>query len=440
MVPSEHTRYLARARRGQCASQGSEVPMEHKTHSTHHPTGDHHGHKEDSDVGQSSAGHGITPSSGHGHGNRERKGDKWWPNEASRVAELVETEGRMSPPERAAGERELAARSRRAAAPPVIRRETIQFRPSSYKGVEVGAIIDPSVGLEVRNTSLAVHRLLPGAHTELHRHSERVVHVLNGTGYSILDGTRYDWAAHDSMHIQNGAWHQHVNSSETEPAHLMVAAPTPIVEHFSPHAMVYLGDSFSDQPEDYRPEHPFTGERVAIELIGGQKWMGRGHATANSAIAEREERRRAARVFMPAVETVLERSEHKGDFRVGLVDEYLGFANRILAMYVHQLPPDSHTETHKHGEAIVYVLSGRGHSIVEGERLDWRSGDCIFVQPGQWHQHVNDDPERASQHLAFYVAPIRDRIVRGAEDVEWVTEPGYDPPAGPDSAGEWWRS
>ena len=45
-----------------------------------------------------------------------------------------------------------------------------------------------------------------------------------------------------------------------------------------------------------------------------------------------------------------------------------------------------------------------------------------------------------SQHLAFYIAPLRDRIVRGAEAVEWLSEPDYEPPSdgiGPEGV-EWW--
>ena len=51
--------------------------------------------------------------------------------------------------------------------------------------------------------------------------------------------------------------------------------------------------------------------------------------------------------------------------------------------------PHAHTETHKHGEAIVYVLSGRGLQHRRGEDLRVAGGRPIFVKPGQWHQHFN---------------------------------------------------
>jgi quercetin dioxygenase-like cupin family protein len=151
--------------------------------------------------------------------------------------------------------------------------------------------------------------------------------------------------------------------------------------------------------------------------------------------------REQARVLLTAADAVIERSEHRGDWKVGLVDRYLGFDNRILGMYVHQMPPASHTETHKHGEAIVYVLSGRGYSLVEGERYEWHAGDCIFVKPGQWHQHFNTDPERVSQHIAMYIQPLKEHVYEGGEVVALQAEEGYEPPeyVEPVPGLAWWE-
>jgi gentisate 1,2-dioxygenase len=366
----------------------------------------------------------------------EPTGDEWWMSEGERLLELSEAGATLTSVERAAAERERTARDRRKASPVIIPRESINFEPSSHRGVEIGHIIAPGK-VEVRNASLEVYRLLPRALTDAYRHCEAVIHILSGTGYSIIDGRRYDWGPHDSLHIQNGAWFQHGNSSDTTSAYMLVSKPTPIFEHISSFVFAYLGDDFSDPPDDYQPEHPFTKERVSVGYVDGKKWMSKiQHAEHHRREAD-ERHRQESRVLLKADEAVLERSEHKGDWRVGLVDQYLGFDNRLLGMYVHQMPPLSYTETHKHSEAIVYVLSGRGHSIVEGERYEWRAGDCIFVQPNQWHQHFNDDDTQVSQHLAILTGPMRARIVRGADRVEWKRN-GSDPirDAGPER--RWW--
>ena len=364
----------------------------------------------------------------------------WWPNEADRLVQLYEAGAVMSSGEMAAARREIASRERRKSSPPVIKRESLRFEPSSFKGVEIGYIVAPHLGIETRNVTLEVHRLLPGAHTELRRSSEALCHVLNGRGTAVLGGVEYEWGPHDTIHVQKGSWHQLINASDDEPAHILVGQASPILEFLSIHADVAKGDSYSDMPDDFKPEHPFTKERVEVGDVDGQKWMSKLQLSVHERRAEREKNSARSRVFMKAREVVIERSEHRGDWKVGLIDRYYGFDNSVLGMYVHQMPPDSHTETHKHGEAIVYVLSGRGYSLVEGERHEWRQGDCIFVQPGQWHQHFNSDPEEVSQHLALYVQPLKEVVYEGAESVEIVSEPGYDPaPPASTAPGQWWR-
>lgn len=363
---------------------------------------------------------------------------RWWANEAERLVSLYEGGAVLASGERAAARREIASRERRRLSPAVLKREWVSFEPSSFKGVHIGYIVAPHLGLETRNVTLEVHRLLPEGRTELHRHNEALYHVLNGHGTSIFNDVEYQWGPHDSFHVQKGAWHQHINASDTEPAHLLVGQASPILEFLCPHADVAKGDTYSDVPDDFKPEHPFTKERVEVKDVEGQKWMSELQLSAHRRRAERIEKAGRARVFITADETTIERSEHKGDWKVGLIDKHLGFDNAALGMYVHQMPPDSHTETHKHGEAIVYVLSGEGYSLVEGERFDWRAGDCIFVQPGQWHQHFNTDPVQVSQHLAVYLQPLKEVVYEGAEDIEVIEHAGHEPDLIYLDNGEWW--
>src|SRR5436190_24386272 len=52
-----------------------------------------------------------------------------------------------------------------------------------------------------------------------------------------------------------------------------------------------------------------------------------------------------------------------------------------------------HSGSHRHqGGLIIYVLEGRGYSIVEGQRCDWKAGDLLLlpITPGGVeHQHFN---------------------------------------------------
>ncbi|HTE53947.1 MAG TPA: cupin domain-containing protein [Kofleriaceae bacterium] len=64
---------------------------------------------------------------------------------------------------------------------------------------------------------------------------------------------------------------------------------------------------------------------------------------------------------------------------------------RSLSMSIGVLEPGASTSTHRHAyEAIMYVLIGRGHSIVEGSRFDWKAGDALYTAPWCWHEHFAD--------------------------------------------------
>lgn len=372
-------------------------------------------------------------------GEPEVTGDRWWPHQTFKAADLLEEGATLTSYERWLAEREVARRERRAQMPSIIRRERLQFEPTRAPGVFVGYIVSPNLNQEAPTHTVEILHLAPGARTIASREYESLYHVLSGRGYSTIYDQRHDWGPHDSIHVPEGAWYQHVNEG-SEPVNLLTARVTPLMEHLYSMARVYKGDSFSDLPDDYKPEHPFTKERVAVPYVGGMKWMSHMQMAVHEERADRHRRSLEGRKVLRADEAVIERSEHQGDWKVTLVDRFLGFENRILGMYIHQLPPACHTETHKHGQATIYVLSGRGYSIVDGERHDWQAGDLINVPAGFWHQHFNLDEERVSQHLLISTQPLGWLIhlskgefeERGAE-LPQLSLNGYQPTT------EWWK-
>lgn len=53
----------------------------------------------------------------------------------------------------------------------------------------------------------------------------------------------------------------------------------------------------------------------------------------------------------------------------------------------------SNEHAHEDQEEIFYCLSGRGKCRVDGEAVDMRPGDLVYVLPGSKHQLVNDGDE-----------------------------------------------
>jgi gentisate 1,2-dioxygenase len=317
--------------------------------------------------------------------------------------------------------------ARRRKSPPIIKRGQVKLEPSSYKGVYIGHIVNAVQGSFNHMLAAEYHHMAPGTKTEPHRHSERVVHVMTGYGYSVIEGERIDWEPGDSIHIKQGYWHQHF-VHDKEPANFLVGMPTPMLEKIVPYPRVYKGDSFSDVPETFQPEHPFGLGPQDVKPVSNELWDSALQKNQRERIAKMAEESKAARTILKWNEAKIERSFHKGDWKVGLVDRYLGFDTRLVLMAMHQMPPDCHTETHKHEEAIVYIRTGRGFSIIDGERYDWEAGDCFHIQPASWHQHWNLDKERVSQHIAILADPLLERLAfPGVEVKEDPSVSGFEP-------------
>ena len=58
-------------------------------------------------------------------------------------------------------------------------------------------------------------------------------HPSRGTGWSIVDGERFDWAEFDTLAVPGGAWCEHHNASATEPVYLFVASDEPTLKKLS---------------------------------------------------------------------------------------------------------------------------------------------------------------------------------------------------------------
>lgn len=66
------------------------------------------------------------------------------------------------------------------------------------------------IKLPSTTVSFSVGDLDPGASTSNHRHAyESLVYVIEGSGYTVIEGQRFDWSADDAIYIPAWCWHRH---------------------------------------------------------------------------------------------------------------------------------------------------------------------------------------------------------------------------------------
>lgn len=117
--------------------------------------------------------------------------------------------------------------------------DRLRAMPRVIKGTELlfsdGAqsfskhFVEPVDGL---TQTLHVHleEYAPGGRTQKHGHvNEAAFYILDGTGYEIHDGIRYDWEAGDVAIVHNNCVHQHFNKDPLKPARALVMKPKPMM-------------------------------------------------------------------------------------------------------------------------------------------------------------------------------------------------------------------
>jgi quercetin dioxygenase-like cupin family protein len=75
-----------------------------------------------------------------------------------------------------------------------------------------------------------------------------------------------------------------------------------------------------------------------------------------------------------------------------------------LMIYSQEIPPGSRSGRFKfQGDQVIYVVEGRGYSLIDGVRHPWKAGDCLNLplrKAGVVVQHVNPDPEQTAKLIA----------------------------------------
>ena len=110
--------------------------------------------------------------------------------------------------------------------------------------------VEPKDGIS-QMFHLHIEEWAPNAKSQKHGHvNEAAFYILDGEGYEIHDGVRYDWKAGDVSIVHNNCVHQHFNASPTKPARALVLKTKP---------MFMFMNMLFQQTVEPRPTEPAPG-------------------------------------------------------------------------------------------------------------------------------------------------------------------------------------
>src|SRR6266849_11188088 len=125
------------------------------------------------------------------------------------------------------------------ALPRVIKGRRIEFNdgPQAFSR----HYVEPKDGM-TQTLHIHLEEYGPGAKSQKHGHvNEAAFYILDGKGYEIHDGIRYDWQAGDVVVVHNNCVHQHFNASPDKPARALVLKAKPMYLFMNR----YIGFAFS---------------------------------------------------------------------------------------------------------------------------------------------------------------------------------------------------
>ncbi len=94
-------------------------------------------------------------------------------------------------------------------------------------------IITPQEASIAQSIESHIDVLAPGASGQKHGHmNSAVLYVLNGKGYDIHDGVRYDWEAGDACIVENACVHQHLNADPNRETRVIIFKAKPLFLFF----------------------------------------------------------------------------------------------------------------------------------------------------------------------------------------------------------------
>ncbi len=257
----------------------------------------------------------------------------------------------------------------------IVRAEEVRLEDTPRRmrrGVMVSADGDrPSLVLDAN-----VHQIDPGEVSTIHRHSwDAILFVVDGSGWSEVDGRRHEWRPWDTIYLPGWAWHRHGNEGG-KPAKFASFSVQPMVELLGLAVVEDGGDTDFDQ----LPSRPATTESG----LGADPYSNRLRRLEQASKEFAESR------VLTSYDDVIFRVSPRGARSGFLVDSSIGHRTQGLTAVIHQLAPGLFQSRHRHGgEAWLFGVTGRGYSIIDDVRHDWGPGDLVIVDHWTWHQHFN---------------------------------------------------
>jgi gentisate 1,2-dioxygenase len=131
-----------------------------------------------------------------------------------------------------------------------------ESEPNPYEAYAVTFTNSFTGGPVMPTISCSAHLLTAGQRTKARRSLANYIHhVVEGSGYSVIDGQRFDWKQHDTFCVPTWCWQEHAANSED--AVLFTCQDVPVLQALGLYREeTYTGDGHQQELNTFTGELP----------------------------------------------------------------------------------------------------------------------------------------------------------------------------------------
>jgi len=263
----------------------------------------------------------------------------------------------------------------------------------------------------------AVQAVRPGEIAPSHRHTATALRfILKGKGgFGRVGGEEITFEPGDYLITPTWVWHDHTNRGD-ETVYWMDCLDTPFIvamdvsfTEFHPDVQqpLLVQPDFSSKKYQGGMVRPIRDRKPHPVALGRYTW------TSTKAALDGLRETPADPFDAYTVEYINPSNGRDANNRIG--------ARMTL------LPPGFRGRAHRHVHSNVYcVYKGRGYTVMNGVRFDWKEGDFFVVPPWTWHEHANASDAEDAWLFSTNDLPILEAFDFEREE-EYAENGGHQP-------------
>jgi gentisate 1,2-dioxygenase len=256
--------------------------------------------------------------------------------------------------------------------------------PGAEVGRRVLTLIHPDIkqyGGASWNLQIGFQLVKKGERAPPHSHSAQASRfVIRGKAATVVEGERIDMEPGD--YVLTPAWHFHEHLLDE--GDYIVWLDTLDIPFITRQGIAFFKDYGTEWMEIVKKKEELTRRATQRSLI---PWIGRKRDPALPFVYKWND-------CYPLLKE-LSNQNFVSDYD-GARLSYVNPLSKTQSVYptfgadITLLKPGERTKSHRHTSAVVYyIVEGKGHTIVNGKRFDWKKHDVLSIPPWAWHEHVN---------------------------------------------------